>query len=61
MLLGQKLQMSVGHMGTKQSFENNFSVGRKNDSQYRRVVLHIQPPNMIHKHSPIEKQHINNH
>jgi hypothetical protein len=61
MLLGQKLQLSVGHMGTKQSFDNNFSIGHKNDSQYKRVVLPIQSHNIVNRTSPIEKHHINNH
>jgi hypothetical protein len=60
MLLGQKLQHSVGYMGTKHNFENNF-MGRKNDSQYRKVLLPIQNHQIVLKTSPIEKYKTNNH
>ena len=60
MLLGNKIQQNMLQMGNKKNSGIQL-LGNKINSQANRRVLPIPPHNIVHRTSPIEKYHVNNH
>ena len=60
MLLGNKIQHNTLKMGNKKNTGIQL-LGNKINSESNRRVLPIEPSNVAHRTSPIEKYHLNNH